>query len=272
MNLFEAMDLLELSDNYSLDDLKKNYKSLALKYHPDKCKNPEDQGKFIKIGEAYSLLLKKNTKEPENFIDSIFKSFVNISKQEYTTFSKKTFSKSKRNIELTAKEFLTGCRKKITKELSISCNCEPLLCKECSGCGYNLNLLNICSNCLGNGWIRNCNKCSNGLVKTIVTEEIEIEPCNVKQQNYGIVISEKEYKIHNTELRYYLDITLKESLIGFKKTFKDPFEKNHDIVIDMVIKTNDGYRISDKIIIIFNVIYPKNISSSTKQILKNLDL
>ena len=122
MNLFEAMDLLELSDNYSLDDLKKNYKSLALKYHPDKCKNPEDQGKFIKIGEAYSLLLKKNTKEPENFIDSIFKSFVNISKQEYTTFSKKTFSKSKRNIELTDKEFLTGFRKKITKELYICCN------------------------------------------------------------------------------------------------------------------------------------------------------
>jgi DnaJ-class molecular chaperone len=47
MNFKEAIDILELPENYSIDILKKNYKRLAVKYHPDKYSG--DSSKFSGI-------------------------------------------------------------------------------------------------------------------------------------------------------------------------------------------------------------------------------
>jgi molecular chaperone DnaJ len=80
-------DILELDKKCSYNDIKKSYKRLALKYHPDRNKELENSHKFNEINEAYNTLIdpsKRNlyditfnlNNNSFNFYD-IFKEFQN---------------------------------------------------------------------------------------------------------------------------------------------------------------------------------------------------
>ncbi|CAH8540768.1 unnamed protein product [Schistosoma margrebowiei] len=49
-------DILGISKSASNSDVKKAFRKLALKYHPDKNKDEDAQKKFLKIAEAYDVL------------------------------------------------------------------------------------------------------------------------------------------------------------------------------------------------------------------------
>jgi len=50
----KAIDILELCSKSSLVDLKRNYRELSKKYHPDMLDGDEE--KFIKINKAYKIV------------------------------------------------------------------------------------------------------------------------------------------------------------------------------------------------------------------------
>ena len=54
--------ILNIDKNSSSDDIKKSYRKLAFKYHPDKNKSKESSEKFKDISEAYEILSNKDKK------------------------------------------------------------------------------------------------------------------------------------------------------------------------------------------------------------------
>jgi molecular chaperone DnaJ len=120
-------EILGVSEQATEDDIKKIYRTLAMKYHPDRNQgNKEAETKFKEINEAYEILIDKNKRTKydnarngfgvgsgsmSDFFQDIFGSHFNIN------FNRQTNDISGQNINITAtcslKESLYGCSKKV---------------------------------------------------------------------------------------------------------------------------------------------------------------
>jgi len=91
----DLYSILEVKENSTLNDIKKAYKKLALKYHPDKTNM--DSTKFIEISNAYSILSDENKRKEynnilkrsnhkykdENIIENMLDNLKSLIKDEY---------------------------------------------------------------------------------------------------------------------------------------------------------------------------------------------
>ncbi len=53
--------VLGLEQGATLDEIKKSYRNLVLRYHPDRSRDPDSTNQFIKINDAYEALCKEIT-------------------------------------------------------------------------------------------------------------------------------------------------------------------------------------------------------------------
>jgi molecular chaperone DnaJ len=153
--------ILGVSRDASQDDIKKAYRKLAMKYHPDK--NPGDsaaESKFKEISEAYDTLSDSGKKSKyDNPGMGGFNTFWSSNPYQNDPFAsffgrggrRSSMSRVKgRNINayipITLEEMMTGCDKKV--KVFRDCQCD-----SCSGTGGKNGETLACGNCNGSGVI-----------------------------------------------------------------------------------------------------------------------
>lgn len=186
MNLDQAYQTLELSKNASEDEVKKQYKKLAAKYHPDVNKDENASDKFKSINAAYELI--SNPKHDHDDFDISFNPGQWFSQIHHTKYSNKPPLKIPTS--LTFAESVLGCKKtfKVNKFVKCDpCNGQGSIpsnekCHTCSGQKQrvrrmqNMVMVETCSDCSGTGNQPNpCKDCNQaGSVEAERSIEVKI--------------------------------------------------------------------------------------------------
>jgi DnaJ-class molecular chaperone len=267
MNFTLAKEILQLPDDFNQDTVRQNYRQLVLKYHPDKG---GDNEQFVKITQAYDFLNKKHGLKEENYLNlnDIFRTFVNTGVSNF--FKKPSFFGFKKEVKITLspQEFLEGFTRQVETLNKTHCGCEQKFCDRCRGFSFN-----NCTQCSGAGIVQQCEKCVNGIITTKKIIDITIPKTSLKPIiadnliiNLELNKSDKHYFVKNDKLYYRFKISLKESLTGFKKKFKDPFGIEYPVISESIIKPNDGYFIKENLYLLFEIVYPKKLLTQLKMI------
>lgn len=168
-------EILGLKKGSSTEEIKKAYKQLAKKYHPDVSSDKDAEKKFKEVAEAYSVLSDPEKKKNYDNYGNAYKQFEGFSgfdfgggfdfdfENIFNQFGFESFSdfgsafgpanargkefgsNIKADLTLTFEEAAFGT----TKEISYN---RIIKCKKCGGTGAEGGALKTCKNCGGKGY------------------------------------------------------------------------------------------------------------------------
>lgn len=200
---------LGLNKGASIDDIKKAYKKLALRFHPDKNPDLDSCKEFISITESYKRLL--NDDEINEDIDITFylNMYIDMIKNLYTyitdennIFNKKFFNKKQKtvkeiviNFNVSVKDIYTNALKKLTIKLLRKDNDKLIKKKE----DFYISLLNYKNE------------------YRFIEKGDEHLDGNKGDIRILINIIKDEYYIDGSDVIYILNISYYEYLYGIKK-------------------------------------------------------
>jgi curved DNA-binding protein CbpA len=109
MNYFNPYEIFGISQNSSLEEIKKTYRKLAFMYHPDRNPdNPEAEEKFKKINNAYNQIMDEINSTNNNYFykreEKKYQSSNNAQKEKRKRTKRTYDDEKKRNYKYSNKE------------------------------------------------------------------------------------------------------------------------------------------------------------------------
>jgi DnaJ-class molecular chaperone len=277
----EYYKILNIEYDYSIENIKKAYRKLSLKYHPDKNNNNSEY--FNKINHAYNYIINNlNNNNTNNNNNNNTNTNTNTNTNSLLPINNYENITSNNNIQYCYENLMHSNREDIIKELYISYQ------ESYNG---SIKPLNIQRQLLNNNII----KYENETIYINIPQGIDNEELilvnnkgNVFNGNYSNVkiiiklLKHQDFNREGLDIYYNTYISFKESLIGFNFILKHLNNKNYKIEnkINTIVHNNskiilknlgfirDGF--IGNLYVTFNINYPKLLDSDTIQKLKEI--
>jgi DnaJ-class molecular chaperone len=278
-------NILNLSKNANINDIKKAYRQLSIKFHPDKNKTCDPE-QFNKINYAYSKLLDKhNTNANYN---------INESNNEVEKYHKNELVSANTNANATAindilKYSYFGSNNSNNSE-DIIINLNINFSEAYSGCNKPIvvNRKIIVNNVIGHEketlYIPIPKGIDNNEIIALPNKgNVYISNGVISYSNIKIIINLLNHEVferNGLDIIFIKTITLKEALLGFTFNLTHINNKNFKITCSEIINFNYEKLIPNmgfirdtfvgNLIIKFNITFPVLISQESKQVLEKI--
>ncbi|MDY0018073.1 MAG: molecular chaperone DnaJ [Candidatus Delongbacteria bacterium] len=193
MSKRDYYEILGVDKNATKDDIKKAYKKLALKFHPDRNKGDKDsEEKFKEVGEAYSVLSDDNKRSKYDRFghegvrggsgaggfdfsgfdfgdaESIFEQFFGRGFGGSSRRRSSSGLKKGTDIQISIKLTLEEISRETSKKIKLN---KYVKCSNCNGSGAkDISSKTKCSTCSGTGEIRT-------VQRSILGQFVNVSPC-----------------------------------------------------------------------------------------------